>query len=61
MDVPNTLYRGSLTTEKRSDRQYEVELRHVSFRYPDREEWVLQDVNLKFRVGQPLGGSGPQR
>lgn len=58
LDVPNTLYRGSLTTEKRSDRQYEVELRHVSFQYPDREEWVLRDVNLKFRVGSRLAVVG---
>lgn len=34
LDLPNTMYQGSLTTEKRSDRQYEVELRDVSFRYP---------------------------
>ncbi len=37
LDIPNSMYQGSLTTEKRSDRQYEVEFRNVSFRYPGRE------------------------
>lgn len=27
LDLPNNMYQGSLTTEKRSDRQYTVEFR----------------------------------
>ena len=38
LDIPNSMYQGSLTTEKRSDRQYEVEFRNVSFRYTGRED-----------------------
>ena len=34
LDTPNEMYQGSLTTEKRSDRKYEIEFRDVSFRYP---------------------------
>ena len=26
LDIPNAMYQGSLTTEKRSDRRYEVEI-----------------------------------
>lgn len=54
LDIPNTMYQGSLTTEKRSDRQYEVEFRNVSFRYPGSENWALRNVSLKFKVGKRL-------
>ena len=56
--IPNRMYQGSLTTEKRSDRNYEVEFRDVSFRYPDTDQWVLRHVNIKFRVGSRLAVVG---
>ena len=59
LDLTNDMYQGSLTTEKRSDRQYDVEFRHVSFRYPGSENWALRDVNLKFKVGERLAVVGP--
>lgn len=31
-----------------------LELRHVSFRYSDRQPWILRDVNLKIPVGSCL-------
>ena len=58
LDIPNRMYQGSLTTEKRSDRNYEVEFRDVSFRYPDTDQWVLRHVNIKFRVGSRLAVVG---
>lgn len=54
LDTPDEMYRGSLTTEKRSDRQYEVEFRDVSFRYPGTDTWALHHVNMKFKVGKRL-------
>ena len=54
LDLPNGMYQGSLTTEKRSDRQYAVEFRHVSFRYPGSDIWALKDVSLKFEIGKRL-------
>ena len=54
LDIPNSMYQGSLTTEKRSDRQYEVEFRDVSFKYPGSEIWALRHVNMKFKVGKRL-------
>ncbi len=54
IDTPDKMYQGSLTTEKRSDRQYEVEFRDVSFRYPGAENWALRHVNIKFQVGKRL-------
>ena len=54
LDIPNSMYQGSLTTEKRSDRQYEVEFKDVSFKYPGSDMWALRHVNMKFKVGKRL-------
>ena len=54
LDTPNSMYQGSLTTEKRSDRRYNVEFRDVSFRYPGSDIWALRHVNMKFKVGKRL-------
>ena len=54
LDIPNSMYQGSLTTEKRSDRQYEVEFRNVSFKYPGNDLWALKNVSMKFKVGNRL-------
>ena len=58
LDLPNPMYQGSLTTEKRSDRQYLVKFRDVSFRYPGSERWALRHVNIQFRVGSRLAVVG---
>ena len=58
LDIPNKMYQGSLTTEKRSDRQYTVEFRDVSFRYPESEQYALRHVNMKFKVGERLAVVG---
>ena len=54
LDIPNAMYQGSLTTEKRADRQYEVEFKDVSFKYPGSDIWALRHVNMKFKVGKRL-------
>lgn len=54
LDIPNSMYQGSLTTEKRSDRKYEVEFKNVSFKYPGSENWALKNVSMKFKVGKRL-------
>ena len=58
LDIPNSMYQGSLTTEKRSDRQYDVEFRNVSFKYPGSERYALKNVNMKFKVGNRLAVVG---
>jgi len=58
LDIPNEMHQGSLTTEKRSDRQYEIEFRDVSFKYPGAEEYALRHVSMKFRVGERLAVVG---
>lgn len=58
LDIPNSMYQGALTTEKRSDRKYDVEFRDVSFRYPGAASWSLRHVSVKFRVGSRLAVVG---
>ena len=58
LDIENVMYQGSLTIEKRSDRNYEIEFRDVSFRYPGSEQYALRHVNMKFQVGQRLAVVG---
>lgn len=53
-DIPNKMYQGSLTVEKRDDNEYYVEFRNVSFRYPNTEAYALKNVSLKFKIGEKL-------
>lgn len=57
-DIPNEMYQGTLTVEKRDDNEYDIEFRDVSFRYPNTENWALRHVNLKFKVGEKLAVVG---
>ena len=57
-DIPNNMYQGSLTVEKRDDREYYVEFRNVSFKYPNSDTYALKNVNLKFKVGEKLAVVG---
>ncbi len=58
LDLPNNMYQGSLTTEKRRDREYKVEFQNVSFRYPNSENWALKNVSVSFEVGSKLAVVG---
>ncbi len=53
-DIPNDMYKGTLTVEKRDDNEYYVEFRDVSFKYPHADAWALRHVNFKFKVGEKL-------
>ena len=54
LDMPNLMYQGSLTVEKRNDNNYEVEFKNVSFKYPGSENYVLKNINMKFKIGEKL-------
>ena len=58
LDIPNTMYQGSLTTEKRLDGQFEIEFRDVSFCYPGTEDYVLRHINMKFPLKSRLAVVG---
>ena len=54
LDIPDEKYKGTIPTEKRNDNEYEFEFRHVWFKYPDSQEYVLKDINLKWRIGEKM-------
>ena len=54
IDIPDEKYKGTIPTEKRDDNEYEFEFKHVYFKYPDSEDYVLKDVNLKWRIGEKM-------
>ncbi len=63
IDMPNTMYQGTLPVEKRAfceggDNDYEIEFRDVSFKYPASEEYALRHVSVKFHVGERLAVVG---
>ena len=58
LDIPNPMYQGSLTVKKRSDRKYEIEFKNVSFKYPGSDSYALQNVNIKFNIGERLAVVG---
>jgi ATP-binding cassette, subfamily B, bacterial len=47
LEKKNKLDTGSLSVEKRVDNKYEFEFHHVSFKYPECEEYILKDVSVK--------------
>ena len=58
LDLPNHMYQGSLTVEKRDDNEYYVEFKNVSFQYPNADAYALKHVNLKFKIGEKLAVVG---
>ncbi len=57
-DIPQKMYQGSLTVEKRDDNEYYVEFKDVSFKYPGSDTYALRHVNVKFKVGEKLAVVG---
>ena len=54
LNLSNGKYEDSLPIEKRDDNEYEFEFKNVGFKYPKTSKYVLQNVNLKFKIGQKL-------
>lgn len=52
MDLPEEQSVGTLPIEKRLDNEYELEVKDMSFAYPDTEEEVLNNINVEFEVGK---------
>ncbi len=57
-DIPNNMYKGTLTVEKRDDNEYFIEFKDVSFRYPGSNQYALHHINLTFKVGEKLAVVG---
>lgn len=48
----NMHYDGTLPIEKRDDYEYEFEFKNVSFKYPNTDNYVLKNINLKLNVNK---------
>lgn len=57
-DIKNDMYQGSLSVEKRSDKQFDIEFKNVSFRYAGTEDFALKNINLNLKVGERLAVVG---
>ncbi len=51
---PNMHYDGTLPIEKRDDGRYQLAFHHVFFKYPGTEDYIIQDLNMEFIIGEKL-------
>lgn len=51
-------YFGTLPVEKRTDNDYEIEFKNVSFKYAGSNSYALRNVSMKFKVGEHLAFVG---
>ncbi len=58
LDLPDEMYHGTLSVEKREDNRFEIEFRNVSFQYPGSDVYALKNVSFKFHIGQRLAFVG---
>ena len=58
LELPDDMYKGTLSVEKRDDNRFEIEFRDVSFKYPGADTYALRHINFKFRIGQRLAFVG---
>ena len=59
MAIPSERYDGTLPVEKRTDCDYEIEFRDVSFCYPNQTENSLSHVSFRLKTGMKLAVVGP--
>ncbi len=55
LDLPETKQKG---TDPVTGNNHEIEFRHVYFKYPRSENFVLEDVNIKIKSGEHLSVVG---
>lgn len=54
LELNDEMYKGKIPVEKRSDNEYQIEFRNVSFRYPGSNQWALRNFSMKLRIGEKL-------
>ena len=57
LDTENSVKNGTLKTEKTNEKGT-VEFRNVSFKYPDAEEYLLNDISFKVNKGETVAFIG---
>jgi len=54
LELKSEKHEGTLPIEKRTDHEYELEVRNVSFKYPGSDDYVLKNINLKLTIGEKM-------
>lgn len=54
LELEDEMYKGKLPVEKRSDNEYQIEFKDVSFRYPGSGEYALKHLSMKLKIGEKL-------
>lgn len=52
--LSDEMYQGKLPMEKRSDNEYQIEFRDVSFKYPGSGQYALRHFSMKLKIGEKL-------
>jgi ATP-binding cassette, subfamily B, bacterial len=59
LDEPREMSNASSQVLRKDDVLGRIELRHVSFRYPNTEQFALKDVSLEVAAGETIAFVGP--
>lgn len=54
IEMQDEMYKGKLPVEKRSDHEYQIEFKNVSFKYPESEQYALKNLSIKLKIGEKL-------
>ncbi len=54
LELYDGMYKGKLPVEKRNDKQYRIEFKNVSFKYPGTDFYALRNFSLTLKVGEKL-------
>lgn len=58
LELENEMYKGKLPVEKRSDNEYQIEFKNVSFTYPGSSQPALKNFSMKLKIGEKLAVVG---
>jgi len=58
LGMQDEMYKGKLPVEKRSDNEYQIEFKNVTFTYPGSTEPALKDFSMKLKIGEKLAVVG---
>lgn len=58
LDMPNKMEKGDKAVGHNSSKEYEIEFRNVSFKYPGQENYALRNVSMTFHAGQKMAVVG---
>jgi len=54
IELEDEMYKGRLPLEKRSDNEYQIEFKNVSFQYPGTDSYALKNFSMKLKIGEKL-------